>query len=85
MIASRQVAQSHSTRLLTVQQCLKWRSSSDGGFKRFMTVRRASQPFTRVGSCPIAQFSYIISVPLLVTYSVAMAGTPIVLFSASSA
>ncbi|KAF8598998.1 hypothetical protein BDV93DRAFT_526390 [Ceratobasidium sp. AG-I] len=36
-------------------QCLKWRSSSDGGFKRFMT------------------FSYIISVPLLVTYSVAMA------------
>ena len=36
-------------------QCLKWRSSSDGGFKRFMT------------------YSYIISVPLLVTYSVAMA------------
>ncbi|CAE6392055.1 unnamed protein product [Rhizoctonia solani] len=36
-------------------QCLKWRSSSDGGFKRFMT------------------YSYIISVPLIVTYSVAMA------------
>ncbi|QRV98492.1 hypothetical protein RhiJN_26511 [Ceratobasidium sp. AG-Ba] len=36
-------------------QCLKWRSSSDGGFKRFMT------------------YSYIISVPLLTTYSVAMA------------
>lgn len=36
-------------------QCLKWRSSSDGGFKRFMT------------------YSYIFSVPLIVTYSVAMA------------
>ncbi|KAF8725205.1 hypothetical protein RHS02_08338, partial [Rhizoctonia solani] len=36
-------------------QCLKWRGSSDGGFKRFMT------------------YSYIISVPLIVTYSVAMA------------
>ncbi|CEL58388.1 hypothetical protein RSOLAG1IB_08495 [Rhizoctonia solani AG-1 IB] len=36
-------------------QCLKWRGSSDGGFKRFMT------------------YSYIISVPLIVAYSVAMA------------
>ncbi|CAE6495168.1 unnamed protein product, partial [Rhizoctonia solani] len=36
-------------------QCLKWRSDSDGGFKRFMT------------------FSYTLSVPLIVTYSVAMA------------
>ncbi|KAH7335073.1 hypothetical protein B0J17DRAFT_618176 [Rhizoctonia solani] len=36
-------------------QCLKWRSSSDGGFKRFMT------------------YSYIISVPLIATYSIAMA------------